>query len=126
YLRNDIVHEDHKGVSDWISKHNRYAELEARELLRGPHKRDQLRARLFGTQPERKRWLRNKIWNHLPPMLRPIVYFTYRYVLSGGFLDGREGFTYHFLQGLWFPMLIDIKMLEMHYQASSGVSASSK
>jgi hypothetical protein len=33
--------------------------------------------------------------------------------LAGGFLDGRTAFTYHFLQGLWFPMLIDVKFLEL-------------
>jgi hypothetical protein len=36
----------------------------------------------------------------------------YRYFVRGGFLDGRAAFIYHFLQALWYPMLIDIKYLE--------------
>lgn len=114
-LRNDFMHEDMKGVSEWIAKHNSYATREAQELLnsRSAHGYQEIDARLFGTQAQRKRWLRYKIWNNLPPLVRPFFYFFYRYILAGGFLDGREAFIYHFLQALWFPMLIDIKYLEM-------------
>jgi hypothetical protein len=53
------------------------------------------------------------VWNRLPPLIRPFPYFFYRLVLKGGFLDGREALIYHFLQALWFPLLIDIKYLEL-------------
>ena len=59
------------------------------------------------------RLLAYEVWNRLPPLIRPFFYFFYRYILAGGFLDGREAFAYHFLQGLWFPMLVDIKYLEL-------------
>jgi len=114
-LRNDFIHEDRKGVTDWIAKHNGYATSESLELFNtraAPHYRG-IDARLFGTQPQRKRWLRYEVWNRLPPLIRPFLYFLYRYVLAGGFLDGREALAYHFLQGLWFPMLVDIKYLEL-------------
>jgi glycosyltransferase involved in cell wall biosynthesis len=115
YLRNDLMHEDRKGVSDWIAKHNHYATLEALELMnvRSAPGYQEIDARLFGTQAERKRWLRRKVWNRLPPLIRPIFYFIYRYLLTGGILDGRVAFVYHFLQALWFPMLIDVKYLEL-------------
>jgi len=112
YLRHDFIHEDHRGLTTWIDKHNRYATLEARELFAHPtHK--ELDATLFGTPPQRKRWLRHSVWNRLPPLIRPFIYFIYRYLFRGGFLDGQAGFTYHFLQGLWFPLLIDMKYLEL-------------
>jgi glycosyltransferase involved in cell wall biosynthesis len=114
-LRNDFIHEDRKGVTEWIVKHNGYAAREAQELLNtrfAPGYRE-IDARLFGTQAQRKRWLRRNVWNRLPPLIRPFFYFFYRYILAGGFLDGKEAFVYHFLQALWFPMLIDIKYLEM-------------
>ena len=114
HLRNDFIHEDQKGVTDWIAKHNHYATLEALELMNArlaPGYRE-IDARVFGTQEQRKRWLRHRVWNRMPPLIRPCVYFFYRYVLAGGFLDGREAFVYHFLQALWFPMLIDVKYLE--------------
>lgn len=114
-LRHDFIHEDRKGVTDWIAKHNRYATLEAQTLLhtRPEPAYQEIDARLFGTQAQRKRWLRHRVWNRMPPLIRPFFYFFYRYVLKGGFLDGREGFIFHFLQALWFPLLIDIKYLEL-------------
>lgn len=114
-LGNDFMHEDKKGVTDWITKHNRYATLEALELTntRSASGYREIDAQLFGTQAQRKRWLRHRIWNQMPPLIRPSLYFCYRYLLTGGFLDGREAFVYHFLQALWFPMLIDVKYLEL-------------
>lgn len=118
-LRQDFVHEDRKGVTDWIAKHNGYAALEALEFL-NTHSApgfQEMDARFFGTQAERKRWLRHKVWNRLPPLVRPFIYFFYRYVLAGGFLDGKEAFIYHFLHALWYPMLIDVKYLELRRSA---------
>jgi len=115
YLQNDFIHGDLKGLSEWIDKHNKYATREALELYKNETNvnQEEIRDRLFGSQAERKRWIRHKIWNKLPPLIRPMFYFIYRYFLAGGFLDGKSAFIYHFLQALWFPMLIDIKFLEM-------------
>jgi glycosyltransferase involved in cell wall biosynthesis len=115
YLENDFVHEDHKGVGDWIVKHNAYATREAGELLRKPSDDgyQEIEAKFFGSQPQRKRWIRQRIWNRLPPLVRPFFYFIHRYVVAGGFLDGRAAFVYHFLHALWYPFLIDVKYLEM-------------
>lgn len=114
-LRNDFLHEDRKGVTDWITKHNGYATREALEIFntREALNYQEIDARLFGAQGERRRWLRLKVWNRLPPLIRPFFYFFYRYVLRGGFLDGRAGFIFHFLHALWYPMLIDVKYLEL-------------
>ena len=124
-LREDFMHEDRKGVSDWIEKHNRYAILEAQTLLAvNPAKEHQeIDARWSGTQAQRKRWLRHRVWNRMPPLIRPFFYFLYRYIVKGGFLDGREAFIFHFLQALWFPMLIDIKYLELRSGVSKGTDA---
>jgi hypothetical protein len=117
-LRNDFMHEDSKGVTDWIDKHNGYATLEAQELLKTPFAPgdQEIDPSLFGAQAQRKRWLRQKVWNRLPPLIRPFFYFFYRYVLAGGFLDGKEAFVYHFLHALWYPLLIDVKYLELKRQ----------
>jgi glycosyltransferase involved in cell wall biosynthesis len=114
YLENDFIHEDRKHISEWIAKHNRYASLEALDLINTERQANQQHtpARFLGNQAERKRWLRYRVWNRLPPLGRPILYFIYRYFLRGGFLDGHPAFIYHFLHALWYPMLIDIKYLE--------------
>ena len=85
------------------------------ELLR-PHGApgyQEIDARLFGSQGQRRRWLRHTLWNRLPPLMRPFCYFFYRYILQGGFLDGAAAFVFHFLHALWYPMLIDIKYREL-------------
>jgi glycosyltransferase involved in cell wall biosynthesis len=122
-LQHDLLHEDRRDISFWTDKHNRYATLEANELriancggrIEDSDHRQLLKASLWGTQAERKRWLRERVWNRLPLLLRPMLYFVYRYFLRLGFLDGKAGLIYHFLQGLWFPFLIDVKYLEIKH-----------
>jgi glycosyltransferase involved in cell wall biosynthesis len=123
-LSHDFMHEDRKDITDWIAKHNAYATLEAVELFKRPlvAGHQEIDARLFGAQSQRKRWLRAKVWNRLPPLVRPFAYFLYRYVLAGGLFDGTAAFMYHFLQGLWFPMLVDIKYLELKQRRRAAVS----
>jgi glycosyltransferase involved in cell wall biosynthesis len=115
HLQNDFTDENRKGVSDWIAKHNGYAKREAQELIniRSVKGDREINVSLFGTQSQRRRWLRYRVWNNLPPLIRPFLYFGYRYMLLGGFLDGREAFTFHFLQALWYPLLIDVTYLEL-------------
>lgn len=115
-VHHDLMHEDRKGVTEWIAKHNSYATRSAKALLAAPDPADQeIDARFFGTQSQRTRWLRHRAWNRLPPLVRPFLYFFFRYVAKGGFLDGREGFIYHFMQALWYPLLIDVKYLELKW-----------
>ena len=116
-LRGDLIHNDKKGITAWISRHNAYATLEALELIesmeRNPSNRNAVQPSFWSTQVERRRWLRERVWNRFPPLVRPCLYFIYRYFVLGGLLDGRAGFIYHFMQALWFPLLIDVKFLEM-------------
>lgn len=116
-LKNDFIHEDRKPLSAWIEKHSRYARREAAEIFTAPSGGD-LPMRLFGRKAERTRWLRYKVYNRIPPLVRPLLYFFYRAVLQGGFLDGTTALTYHFLHALWYPLLIDLYYLEMRPSAS--------
>lgn len=121
FLKADFVHEDRRGISDWIAKHNRYATLEAIELLNAENYAHDIPPRFWrASQVERKRWLRYRVWNRMPPLLRPILYFVYRSVLCGGFLDGPRALIYHFLQALWYPLLIDVKYLELRTASRSN------
>jgi glycosyltransferase involved in cell wall biosynthesis len=110
-LQGDIIHEDRRGLSAWIAKHDSYARKEAAVFL-SPAPAD-FAPSLFGAQAERKRWIRRNVWDRLPLFVRPFLYFAYRYFLRGGLLEGRPALVYHFLQALWFPFLIDCYILEM-------------
>jgi len=114
-LRGDIieanVNED--DITVWIGKHTRYATLQARESLAGKNHAHGLEPRLFGHADERVLWWKRSLWDRLPLYLRPALYFFYRYVLRLGFLDGKEGFLFHFLQAWWYRLLVDVRIEEL-------------
>ena len=49
----------------------------------------------------------------MPLFWRAFAYFVMRYVVRGGFLEGKEGFLWHFLQGWWYRTLVDAKVWEI-------------
>ena len=67
---------------------------------------------LWGTPDQRIAFFK-KIWWGLPLYWRPIVYFIYRFILKRGFMDGKEGRLFHFLQGFWFRLIVDEKIAEL-------------
>lgn len=104
-LKNDMVDENHNGLSYWLTKHIKYAHMEASQFLTP----DNSKTKFWGNPVEQKNWIRQKIWNKfMPPLFRPFIYFFYRYFIRLGFLDGRTGLIFHFLQALWYPFLIDV------------------
>ena len=56
--------------------------------------------------------MKNKLYYKLPMFLRPSLYFCYRYFIRLGFLDGKEGFIYHYMYQRWYRCLVDAKIFE--------------
>ena len=98
----------------WIEKHNRYSDLVAQEEVeRMMRIRSQtIKPRFWGSPDERTAW-RKQLWWKLPRYIRPMIYFTQRMVFQLGILDGRTGIIFHFLQGFWFRLIVDIKIDEI-------------
>jgi glycosyltransferase involved in cell wall biosynthesis len=113
-LGGDLI-EDNRNeaeIFDWIAKHNRYARLQATEelaRLRSPRDRGPWR----GGDPDERTRRQKAVWARLPAYVRPLGYFLYRYVLRLGFLDGKQGFVFHFLQAWWYRLLVDINLDEL-------------
>ncbi len=109
-LQHDLVEENFKenDLQFWIEKHNRYAKLLAQEefLKRQRAHETLIRANFFGNPDERTLWLKQR-WYAMPLYVRPFLYFCYRYIFRLGFLDGKQGFLFHFLQAFWFRVLVD-------------------
>lgn len=101
-------------ISTWIKKQDIFALRLAveEELRRNGALSWEGRPAFYGNTDQRIAWLRDR-WLMLPLFVRPCIYFIYRYVLTGGFLDGRAGFLYHFLQGMWLRVLVDVKTIEL-------------
>ena len=90
-LRNPLVHHNVESLSRYIQKHDEYSNWEARVLSREDESSEEMRASLFGTQAQRRRWLKRKLYR-LPGS--PVLLFLYRYVFRLGFLDGVPGLIY--------------------------------
>jgi hypothetical protein len=63
-------------------------------------------------QARAKRAIKKHGYYKLPPFLRAHLYFIYRYYFRLGFLDGKEGKIYTFLQAYWYRFLVDAKLYE--------------
>ena len=68
---------------------------------------------LWGGQRGRRRWLKKHVYARAPLFLRTFLYWVYRYFILLGFLDGRAGLVFHFLQGFWYRFLVGAKLYEL-------------
>jgi hypothetical protein len=98
-LKERLVHRNVERLSRYIQKHNEYSNWEAQVWRESGRDRLELQARLFGTQAERRRWIRKKFFA-LPGS--SLLFMFYKYVLCLGFLDGVPGLIYCGLQGIQF------------------------
>jgi len=112
FLNHDIVEQNRKGLSCWTERHNAYSSREATLLLKGSTD-DEIRPQLLGTPEAHRRWLKQNVYLHFPPFIRAYLYFVYRYLFQRGFLDGKEGFIFHFLHACWYRFLVDARMYEI-------------
>ena len=100
-LVHPLIHHNIESLSRYIQKHNEYSNWEARVWGDGNHDRTDvyIQPSLWGTQAQRRRWLRRHfLW--MPGS--PLVFFLYKYVWSLGFLDGIPGLIYCAMQGIQF------------------------
>lgn len=100
----------------FTNKHNKYATREAIDVLNqrlGLFARDEaLNSESASWQASAKRWAKERVYNRLPFTVSATLYFLWRYIFQLGFLDGRSGLVYHFLQGYWYRFLVGAKLME--------------
>lgn len=115
-LSHDIIEENLKEekISFWVEKHNGFAIKQAQEeMFRAAHPESwKASPRFFGNADQRILWLKIRFYR-LPLFVRPFLYFFYRYFLKLGFLDGRTGFLFHFLQAFWYRIIVDMNLEEL-------------
>jgi len=121
YIDALLIHEDHNGLERWLLKHIDYARREAARVE--AEARPGMRA-LLGNQTERKNWVRWSVWQRLPVPVRASALFGKRMLVDLAFLDGAEAVEYHFLQALWFQMLVGAFEAESHKSDRSSKAGS--
>lgn len=120
-FKHDIVDHNLNNLSWWTEKHNNYATREAVDLLNKKYnlfEEDSIQKQIASKkQDEKKRWYKDNLYVRSPLFLRAFLYFCFRYFIQLGFLDGRPGLIWHFLQGFWYRFLVDAKIAQIEYQA---------
>lgn len=106
-LKNDSIHRDYKDLTFWIDKHNKYSSREVMDYENSLSIRNETNVGM-----NFKSWVKFNIYYKLPMGFRAWLYYIYRYIFKLGFLDGREGKIYAFLQAYWYRFLVDAKLYE--------------
>ena len=114
-----------KDITFFTTKHNSYATREALDILIRKYNLmeadEALTSESASFQASIKRGVKEKIYNRMPFWLSTFLYFQYRYIIQLGFLDGRPGLIYHFLQGYWYRFLVGVKTVEFE-RAMDGLA----
>ena len=116
-------HHDYKSLDAWIAKMNGYASREADDYFIDREKYRKGQADLDGVgdaylaRTRRKKFL---IYYRFPKFFRCWLLFLYNYIFRLGFLDGKEGFVYHYMYQRWYRTLVDAKILERELIEKKG------
>ena len=121
-LRHDIIHESLRDMHFWIAKHNDYSTHNARIYALGNNESIQgVEPRLWGNQAERKRFIKQHIWPHLPG--RSVLFFVYLYFFRLGFLDGLHGFYFCVLHAIFQQFVVVKDWERKHYKQGAPENA---
>lgn len=104
-MKNDSLHFDFKNLEAWTNKHNWYSSKEASDYF-------YLKSNNGLENQSLKTKIKINLYYKLPLGLRAHFYYIYRYYMKFGFLDGKEGKIYAFLQAYWYRYLVDAKIYE--------------
>lgn len=107
-LKHDSYHRDYKDLNAWIDKHNKYSSREVEDYFLNNNQE----SKQLNKSAKIKRFIKFKIYYKLPLGTRAHLYYLYRYYFKFGFLDGKEGKIFAFMQAYWYRFLVDAKIFE--------------
>ena len=105
-----------KTLNDWIAKHNEYSSAEALNylLLKYNFSNNDMINSKFNVEKKTIVVLKSRdFYDKLPLIIRSFMIFFFRYFICLGFLNGKTGLNYFFLQTLWYRMVVDLKILDV-------------
>ena len=108
--KNHFQHYDFKDLNHYIAKCNWYAIRETQDYFAykaGASQEVNTEKRLQKHRKHKFTW-----YYRAPSFIRAFLWFCYNYYFRLGFLDGREGYIYHFLECYWYRFLVDAKIYE--------------
>ncbi|MCD8150468.1 MAG: glycosyltransferase family 2 protein [Clostridiales bacterium] len=114
----DFLDDNRKTLEWWVGKHNWYSGREVIDQCAVPESTATVEDTASSVQAKAKRFVKEHGYFRLAPFLRSHLYLIYRYYIRLGFLDGREGKIYTFLQAYWYRFLVDAKLYEREKRES--------
>ncbi|WMJ84225.1 glycosyltransferase family 2 protein [Oscillospiraceae bacterium LTW-04] len=111
YAKNRFIHYDFKNLTHWIDKMNWYATREVQdyyEFKNGKSAEIIVKDAAISSTRNKK----FGVYYRFPLFLRCWLLFIYNYIFKLGFLDGKEGFIYHYMYHQWYRTLVDAKIYE--------------
>ncbi len=113
-IKADMIDTLTDSLTSFTERHNRWSSLEAEDQFYkyAAEKEGLVKGKLSGNAQQRRRYAKS-VYEKFPLFIRPFIYFFIRYFIKLGFLDGKTGLVFHFLQGFWFRFLVDAKIYEM-------------
>jgi len=108
YINAGVINAIEPNISLWKKVHRKWASLEAEEILSNRCIKD---CHKNSNNPiAKKTRMKYNLYYKMPLFIRAILYFLYRFIFKMGFLDGKNGILYHFWQGLWYRLLVDLNI----------------
>lgn len=105
---NDCLHYDFKDINSFIEKHNWYATREKNDYF---NRKTFLQKELYKQANVTKK-IRDNVYYKLPLFFRAKLFYLYKYYIKLGFLDGKEGKIYAFIQTYFYRFVVDAKIYE--------------
>lgn len=109
-IRERYLHYDFKDLTSYIARYNWYAIRELQDFIAY----EKGAAFDVNTDEQLRKHRKKKftIYYRAPMFFRAWLWFVYNYYFRLGFLDGREGYLYHYFESYWYRFLVDAKIYE--------------
>ena len=105
-----FLHYDFKDIDNYIRRYNWYATREMQDYI------DYTRGAGTDINTDKAILSQRKkkfgFYYKMPRYIRAWMWFIYNYIFRGGFLDGKEGLIFCFLECYWYRLLVDAKIYE--------------
>lgn len=108
--KNRFLHYDFKNLDSYIKRYNWYATREMQDYI------DYINGASTEIRADKAVMAQRKkkfgLYYKAPRYFRAWAWFLYNYIFRLGFLDGKEGLIFYFLECYWYRLLVDAKICE--------------
>ena len=95
-----------KGLDDWLKRHQRYADWDAKEIVSYLDRNNKQSIRT-------QRWRTLRVFLARLWWVRPLLRFLQKYFLQGGFLEGRRSLIFCLMMST-YDLMVVVKVIEIN------------